>query len=189
MPNYETSKIYKIEPMYEHDVGDIYIGATTRPYLSQRLQQHRAEYKKWMNGNATFVRSYKLFEKYGIENCHIVLLEIVNAHSRDELLARENFHIQSVACVNKCIAGRQDVSAKENIRTCDDYKQMHNKSQNNWIEKNKDKYNLYQAKWRENHREYFKNYRTKNPEKFRHGLEKHRNFQNECKRLRNILLV
>ena len=41
-----------------------------------------------------------------IEQCQIVLIENVNAKSKDELLSREKHYIKSVKCVNKCIPGR-----------------------------------------------------------------------------------
>ena len=41
MVNYSNGKIYKIES----DLGDlIYIGSTTKYYLSQRMERHRFDY-------------------------------------------------------------------------------------------------------------------------------------------------
>ena len=51
---------------------------------------------------------FGIFEKYGVENCCIVLLEMVNASNIDELMARERHWIQSTPCVNKVIPGRTD---------------------------------------------------------------------------------
>ena len=48
MVNYNNGKIYKIVPICEGaDEGDVYIGSTTKEYLSQRMVQHRADYNKW----------------------------------------------------------------------------------------------------------------------------------------------
>ncbi len=33
MPDYSQGKIYKIEPIVEHDEHEIYIGSTTQKYL------------------------------------------------------------------------------------------------------------------------------------------------------------
>ena len=44
--DYSKGKIYKIEPICDHDEGDIYIGSTTKEYLSQRMTLHRNDYKK-----------------------------------------------------------------------------------------------------------------------------------------------
>ena len=47
MINYNNGKIYKIEPINGED-GDIYIGSTTKEFLSQRLATHRGEYKQYL---------------------------------------------------------------------------------------------------------------------------------------------
>ena len=93
MVNYENGKIYKIES-YKGDM--IYIGSTTKEYLSQRMDTHRSSYKRWKNGKCHFVTSFKIFDEYGIENCHIVLLESVLCDSKDELMSREAYHIRNL---------------------------------------------------------------------------------------------
>jgi hypothetical protein len=107
MVNYSNGKVYKIEPVCEHDEGDIYIGSTTKQYLSQRLDTHRSQYKLWKSGQHHKTMSFDLFEKYGVENCQIVLLELVNATSKDELLARERHYIKTSNTVNKQVPGRK----------------------------------------------------------------------------------
>ena len=102
MTNYNNGKIYKIEPINGDD-GDIYFGSTTKEYLSQRMTAHRYKYKQYLNGKYQNVTSFKLFEKYGVDNCKIILLESVNANSKDELHAREAHYIKSAACVNKVV--------------------------------------------------------------------------------------
>jgi len=103
MVNYGNGKIYKIES-YQGDL--IYIGSTTKEYLSQRMDTHRSDYKRWKNGKCNLTTSFKIFDEYGLENCTIVLLEIVACNSKDELLAREAFYIRNLECVNKIIPGR-----------------------------------------------------------------------------------
>jgi hypothetical protein len=105
--NYANSKIYKIEPICEHDESDIYIGATTKKYLSQRMDSHRHNYKSWKNGTSAKTNSYILFDKYGVDNCEIYLLEkCENATSIDDVRAREGYYIKTLKCVNRCVAGR-----------------------------------------------------------------------------------
>ncbi len=70
--DYSNGKIYKIEPICEHDESDIYIGSTTQPLLSQRMSKHRGSYYHWKKGKGVLITSYILFEKYGIENCEII---------------------------------------------------------------------------------------------------------------------
>jgi hypothetical protein len=105
--DYSKGKIYKIEPICDHDENEIYIGSTTKEYLSQRMTKHRDDYKQWLNGVHRKVMSYDLFDKYGIDNCKITLIELCNAQSKDELTSREAFHIRTTKCLNKVIPDRK----------------------------------------------------------------------------------
>jgi hypothetical protein len=106
MVNYANGKIYKIEPIVEHEEGDIYIGSTTKQYLSQRMDLHRRGYKSWKKEKRNKVMSFELFDKYGMDSCQIVLIEAINANSKDELHSREALHIKTLKCVNKTIPQR-----------------------------------------------------------------------------------
>ena len=105
MVNYSNGKVYKIEPVCEHQEGEIYIGSTTKKLLCQRMTAHRKDYKMWKNetNNVGKVMAYELFDKYGLDNCKIILLEEVNATSKDELLSKEAYYIRNLKCVNKYI--------------------------------------------------------------------------------------
>ena len=98
--DYSKGKIYKIEPICEHEEGEIYIGSTTKQYLSQRMVRHRKDY---LSRNHHRMTSFILFDKYGIDNCNIILLESVNAKDYNELVARESYYIKSLKCVNKVV--------------------------------------------------------------------------------------
>ncbi len=112
MVNYSNGKIYKIEPLNGEE-GDIYIGSTTKKHLSQRMDTHRSDYKRFLNGKYSCVTSFKLFEKYGVDNCKIILLESVNAKCKDELEARQAHFIKTLQCVNKVIPLRSNKEYKE----------------------------------------------------------------------------
>ena len=106
MTNYNNGKIYKIEALNGED-GDIYIGSTTKQYLSQRIAAHKYRYKTWKKLEETNkYMCFDIFDKYGVDNCIITLLETVNSNSKDELLSRESFHIRNLECVNKVIPNR-----------------------------------------------------------------------------------
>jgi hypothetical protein len=109
MVNYANSKVYKIEAINAIDGDtDIYIASTTKFYLSERMVCHRRDYIQWKNGNPKIrnITSFYVFDKYGVENCRIVLLEKFPCTSRDELHARESLFIRSLKCVNKVIPNR-----------------------------------------------------------------------------------
>ncbi len=59
--------------------------------------------------------SFDLFEKYGVENCKIILLENVNALTKDELRAIEGNYIRNMNCVNKYIPDRTRKNGENNI--------------------------------------------------------------------------
>jgi hypothetical protein len=135
MVNYNNGKIYKIEPICDHDEGDIYFGSTTKHYLSQRFDTHRSNYKRWKNNKCNKVQVFEVFDKYGVSNCQIVLIETVNVETNDELLAREKHYIKSVKCVNKNIPGQ---------------------TQKEYYLDNKEEINLYAKKYREENLEKLK---------------------------------
>jgi hypothetical protein len=103
MVNYANSKVYKI---WSTQGDKIYVGSTTKQYLSQRMDKHRMEYRYWKTKQKTFISSYELFDEYGLENCFIELLEAQGCNSRDELHKLEGKHIRELDCVNKIVAGR-----------------------------------------------------------------------------------
>ena len=74
----------------------IYIGATKYKYLSARFAIHKHEYKLWKENLRTNIKSFDLFEKYGVDNCRIVLLELFNAIDKDELNQKELYYIKKI---------------------------------------------------------------------------------------------
>jgi hypothetical protein len=150
MINYNNGKIYKIEPICDHEENEIYIGSTTKQYLSQRFSTHRRCYKQWKEGKYHKFTVYDLFDKYGLENCQIFLLESVNVNSKDELLAREGHFIRTLKCVNRNVTGRtREETTLQYRQNNKDKISEYNKQYN---QNNKDKINEY-------HKIYDKEYR------------------------------
>jgi hypothetical protein len=101
MSKYQNSKIYKIYS----DLGDkIYIGCTTKQYLSQRMARHKYDYtyfkKKREETGFAFVTSYLLFDEYGVDNCKIELLETYPCNSIDEIRKQEAHYIKTIPNIN-----------------------------------------------------------------------------------------
>ena len=163
--DYSKGKIYKIECL-NGDADDIYIGSTTKQFLSQRMTKHREDYRIWLNHDKSinllpyrikYLTSYKVFEKYGIENCIITLLESVNVNTLDELKAREAYYIKTMNCVNKVIPLR----TKAEYRT--DTKEQKREVDKLYYESNKEEIKKYKKQWGKNN--YINNnekYKTKN---------------------------
>jgi hypothetical protein len=98
MVNYQSGKIYKITG------GNLtYIGSTTVP-LSQRLAQHKYDYKDYNEGKRkNGVTSFKVLD---YPDCAISLIEKSPCKDKEELHARERFWIENTDCVNKFIPNR-----------------------------------------------------------------------------------
>lgn len=99
---YNNSRVYKIWT----PLGDeVYYGSTYET-LNRRFSKHKHSYKYWLREKYKYVTSFSIFEKYGIDNCLIELVENVNCNSKQELSVFEGRHIKNNVCVNKKIEGR-----------------------------------------------------------------------------------
>ena len=78
-----------------------YIGSTVEK-LSSRMAKHRNTFST----NKDNTSSSLLFREFGVGNCKIELIELFPCNSKEELRAREGYHIRTLACVNKLVAGR-----------------------------------------------------------------------------------
>lgn len=103
--NYQKGKIYRIYCLTGDD-GDEYIGSTCRDYLCQRWGQHRVGYRSWKQDKSNKCNSYELFDKYGLDNCIIELLEEYSCDNVEQLRRKEGEYIKLRKCVNKAVAGQ-----------------------------------------------------------------------------------
>ena len=79
--------------------------SSTCAKLSKRMERHRADYIIYLGGKKHFTTVYKIFNEYGKENCKLDLVANYPCHSKQELLKREGFQIQTTEGVNRCVAG------------------------------------------------------------------------------------
>jgi hypothetical protein len=108
--DYQNGKIYKITDLSGNMT---YIGSTVKT-LAQRMGAHRDTYKiKDYYGHYS---CQEIFDKYGIQNCRISLLENFPCNSRKELIDREGKYIREFDCVNKRIAGRTNLQYRQDNR-------------------------------------------------------------------------
>lgn len=107
-PNYSRAKIYKI---ISNETNDIYIGSTTKQYLSQRMTAHKYDYKKYLGGKGNYIASFDIL-KY--DDVKIVLLEAYpDCKTRDELHKYEQEWMDKLECVNRHRANRTEEYKKE----------------------------------------------------------------------------
>ena len=142
MVNYNNGKIYKIVC---DTTGLMYVGSTTKKYLSQRLDEHRRKYKYWKNGKTNYVTSFKVLEN---KNYTIVLLEPFNCETKDQLVARERFYIDSLVCVNKHLP----------LQTDQEYRDKNKEKFKEYRETNKEKLKECKKVWREANQEHIAEY-------------------------------
>jgi hypothetical protein len=99
---YANGKIYRITDI---SYTKCYIGSTVQR-LSARLAKHRHGFKAFLEGKATKVSSYMIFQEFGLDNCKIELVEEFPCVSKEQLLKKEGEYIQLFDCVNKFVSGR-----------------------------------------------------------------------------------
>ena len=110
---YHNSKIYQIT-----DIGynKCYIGSTTEN-LCMRMARHRSRYKSFLRDDKEGrLRSFEIFNEFGVENCKIELIEYFKCDTLAELLRREGEVIKNTECVNKVVAGRTKKEYREDNR-------------------------------------------------------------------------
>jgi hypothetical protein len=151
--DYSKNKIYKI---YSHLGDKIYIGSTVCDLVSQRIVKHRDSYKYWKKHNANYTTSFSLFEKYGIENCIIELIEAKPCIDINEQAKLEGSYIRTLECVNKNIPGR---TRKE---YCEDNKEKIKAKNKQFYEKKKDNIKQYYQDNKGEIKETFAQYREDN---------------------------
>ena len=109
--------------------------------------------------------SFDLFDKYDFDNCVISVIENVNVNTKEELLQKERYYIQSMKCVNKFIPLRtQKEHYIDNIEHAKYIRKI-------YYENHKKESAEYQKKWREENKELKqdldKQYRENNKEKIK----------------------
>lgn len=139
---YQNGKIYKIT---DNNFTECYIGSTIQK-LAVRFGEHKRKYAMYNAGKANRTMSFELFSKYGIDNCRILLVESFPCNSKEELTAREAYHVRKTKCLNIRIEGRT-------------HKQ--------WLEDNKEHFKAITKKYREEHRDEIR-------KKFKAFYQKHR---------------
>lgn len=116
--DFSQAKIYKIVCGI---TGEIYVGSTTKQYLSQRLTAHRNALREWKKGRSGCMTSFTILER---ENYTIELIEAYPCQCWDELLSREGHWIRQLDCVNKVIPGR---TKQEYLEVNKEYFREHHK--------------------------------------------------------------
>ena len=146
MPDYQNGKIYKIVVNTE-EVYKPYVGSTCET-LSRRLAKHRQEYKVKRKN----ISSYELFDRFGVENCRIILLEECPCENREQLLMKEREWFDKIECCNKI---RPYNSPEERIvldKECEK-KYAETRDRKEYFEANKERFSQQKKEYREANKE------------------------------------
>lgn len=192
MPNYQNGKIYCIR---SHQTDKIYIGSTTKKYLTSRIAQHKTDYKRWIVGNKNYVSSYEILQ---YPDCYIELLENYPCESAKELHKREGELIKETSNVcNLCIAGRtRKQYNKDNAELLKQKaKEYRVKNPEKIKTLNKKRSNIIKQ-WHQENPEKVKAHKKKSYDKFvkcecgkdvrKNGLNRHKKSQEHDRRLKGI---
>jgi hypothetical protein len=153
MPDYQKGKIYKIVTL--NNEKDVYVGSTVKHYLCDRFQKHKQNFK---NNEPC---SSKEILKHG--DAKIVLIENFPCDSKDELHARELYHIKQCKnngfnVVNILMPGKTEEEKKALKAKTD---KAYREAQGEILKEKKKEY--YEAN-KEKHAERAKKYREENAE-------------------------
>lgn len=97
MKNTRIGRVYKI--ISKHG-NEIYIGSTFNT-TRDRFRQHKYDYNRYVKNDTNFCAAYILFDKYGYENCHIILIKEYEVIDRHHLQVYESLWIKKLASINK----------------------------------------------------------------------------------------
>ena len=145
---YQRGKIYKI---ISNQTNDVYYGSTIEPYLTNRLSAHRQKYQQWLNGKYHYVSSFEIIK---FEDAKIILIQNFPCKTKDDLCAREQYHIDNNNCVNK-------FKAFTGLSSFDYMKQYRKDNIDTISESKKQYYEKNKLKINERHQQYYEKNKSK----------------------------
>ena len=102
----DKAKIYKL---IDNSSDKVYIGSTCGS-LEERLSKHKCGYKRFLKGLYNNTRSFDIIKN---NDYKIELIENCQIKTKQELLERERYYIETNDCLNKNIPGRTEKEYKK----------------------------------------------------------------------------
>jgi hypothetical protein len=96
MVNYNETKFYILKCQ---STNKYIIGATTKKYLSQKLTQHREQYKKYIEGKVSIFKP--AFHILKNDDYYIMLISTHKCKNKEEVEKLKNFYINNYDLRNK----------------------------------------------------------------------------------------
>jgi hypothetical protein len=133
------------------------------------MADHRQQYRLYKKDKADYVTMYLLFDKFGLENMKIELVEEYPCENLQQLRQREGFYIRNENCINKNIAGRSLCEYyQDNKDKIDELHRQYYADNKDICARRKELYNPVKQRERERHKKYaetYKKYKVENAEK------------------------
>lgn len=107
--DYSKSKLYFLR---SNQTEKIYVGSTIQS-LTARFNGHTGDYKRFKNGNFSYLTAFELM-KY--DDVYIELIRICPCETKEELNRIEGEEIKKHNCVNKRVEGRTIQEWKEDTK-------------------------------------------------------------------------
>ena len=176
----KTGYIYSITPINGGDDGDIYYGSTIN--ITKRYNQHKTNF----NNSINKYYSYFIFDKYGVDNCQINIVEEIKYINKSELLSiykEKDENIKKIQEYNKnyYIQNKEDIK-EYNKQYIEKNKEELKEKKQVYYENNKEEINNKKKEYRENNKEEIlkkeKEYYENNKERIN---EKNKRYYNENK--------
>jgi hypothetical protein len=156
MPNFENSKIYRIDGN-----GLTYIGSTTES-LQKRLKRHRDYIKE-----GRYCSSSKVLSDV---NHKISLIEEFPCKNNFELTEKEYYWFSNIVNCNDISPHQQKINVYEKyVKNNPEVVKARLEATQKWRKNNKEKIKEAQQNWRENNKEKIKEYNQKKKERRANG--------------------
>jgi hypothetical protein len=146
----KTGRVYKI---IAAQGNECYVGSTFNT-TRDRFQGHKRDYE--FGGNKCSV--VELFDKYGIDNCKMILIKEYLVIDRAHLMVFELLWIKKLKAINRNEPFGWQIKELSKKKAKEYYKQYNEKNK----EKIKEYYKQYNEKNKEKIKEYYKQYNEKN---------------------------
>jgi hypothetical protein len=92
-----TGRVYRIVAI---EGPEVYVGSTLLA-TRDRFIQHKGQYKRWKNGKSNGCSVYELFDKYGVDNCRMILIKEYEVEDRQHLEVYETLWVKKMKAINK----------------------------------------------------------------------------------------
>ena len=92
----KVGRVYKI---IARQGDEVYVGSTFNT-TRDRFRKHKDDYKRWKDDGMKKVLVYDMFDKYGPDNCLMVLIQEYEVIDRRHLEVYENLWIKKLKSIN-----------------------------------------------------------------------------------------